>query len=470
MPGEAFESMWHRLKNGQSWIGAVKNRCKNGDYYWIKAYATPVKQDGNIIELQSVRTQLSDQVKQRAITQYKKLKSGQSHKGSKAPFLSFTIKLQLLLFLSILITSFLLHLLKLDHAMALLVIAIACFISTGWMFKQLSPLNRLFQQARDIIDDPLACYVFTGRSDEIGQLTLALESLQTEKQALVGRMKNDAQRLDESNCDLNQQIQSINKHINQLNNQSEQAVSAIDEVSATIQEVSNNCNFAADLTQKAQVNVSEGKNLVIETSHSVDALSHQIETAAQSMEKLEQNCNAIGYITDVIRSVSEQINLLALNAAIEAARAGEHGRGFAVVADEVRELAQKTQSSAEEITAMITNLQTSTQQTVDTMQAAKTTTHHCVEMGQRTDQALTNSLSAVNEITSISSQIATATEQQRIAVEEINQNIANLAGLTNSLKQNIEGTAAASSNVEILSSGLRRLADHFFKQSVNSKY
>ncbi|WP_256142710.1 methyl-accepting chemotaxis protein, partial [Klebsiella variicola] len=143
--------------------------------------------------------------------------------------------------------------------------------------------------------------------------------------------------------------------------------------------------------------------------------------------KLGEFSNNIGSILDVIRGIAEQTNLLALNAAIEAARAGDQGRGFAVVADEVRKLAQRSTESTKEIQEVITSIQTSTRNAVETIEQGNKLSVSCVDNAHLSGDKLTALLSQVSDITMRNEQIATAIEEMANVTEDMNRSVQSIS-------------------------------------------
>ena len=171
MPPAAFAHLWQTLKAGKSWMGLVKNRCKNGDHYWISAYATPVQRNGQVVEYQSVRTQASPAQIAAAERLYANLSAGRGQDCLRAPRLSVQLKLLLGLNLSWLgALGLAAATLGLPPSAGLLAALLGSGVGSLLLSWQLAPLQRLAAQARQIGDNPLSQTLYCGRRDEFGQI------------------------------------------------------------------------------------------------------------------------------------------------------------------------------------------------------------------------------------------------------------------------------------------------------------
>jgi methyl-accepting chemotaxis protein len=236
---------------------------------------------------------------------------------------------------------------------------------------------------------------------------------------------------------------------------------AINQMSAKVQEVARNAVEAASAAQQADQTFNEGKLVVDRVIGAIGDLSNEVEKASGVIKQLETESNNIGSVLDVIKSIAEQTNLLALNAAIEAARAGEQGRGFAVVADEVRTLAGRTQSSTQEIEEMISKLQAGTSNAVKVMDQGMSMSRVGVDQAALAGEALQTINTAVEHISVMNSQIASAAEEQSSVTEEINRSIISINQVADQTSSGAQQTAAASDDLAKLTEQLKGLVDHF---------
>jgi methyl-accepting chemotaxis protein len=200
---------------------------------------------------------------------------------------------------------------------------------------------------------------------------------------------------------------------------------------------------------------------VDESIATIHDLSASVQQAAGVIGRLEQDSIEIGGVLDVIRNIAEQTNLLALNAAIEAARAGEQGRGFAVVADEVRTLASRTQQSTREIQGMIERLQAASKEAVQAMDETNAQARKGTDIAVRTGEVLESITHAINQISDMNNQIASAAEEQSVVAEEINRNVVGINEIGEHTANGAQQTAAASEGLNSLAGQLQRIVGQF---------
>ncbi|CAM3117644.1 methyl-accepting chemotaxis protein [Vibrio neptunius] len=223
----------------------------------------------------------------------------------------------------------------------------------------------------------------------------------------------------------------------------EQLATAMNEMAVTATEVANNAQGAAGAAKEADEATQQGSSVVGATTSSIDALSARIDQAVEEVQGLESATANIETILKVINDIADQTNLLALNAAIEAARAGESGRGFAVVADEVRTLAQRTQESTTEIRSMIEQLQAGASSVSAAMHESKNTAVDAVEKAQAANESLQQIRDAIQSITDMNMQIASAAEEQSLVAEEINSNTVKIKDLSTQVSDSAENANIA---------------------------
>ena len=217
-----------------------------------------------------------------------------------------------------------------------------------------------------------------------------------------------------------------NQGVVQQQTETDQVATAVNQLSCSAQEVAASGAKAAESAQQAEQEATNGRTVVAGSVAAVESLSRNVIESVGLIQKLSADSEDVGKVIAVIREIAEQTNLLALNAAIEAARAGEQGRGFAVVADEVRTLANRTQSSTEEIRGIIERLQAGTKAAERAMQAGREQVGLTVEQAAMAGKALDTISQVVTSIKHQNLQIASATRQQTAVTEEINRSVVNI--------------------------------------------
>ena len=248
-----------------------------------------------------------------------------------------------------------------------------------------------------------------------------------------------------------EQLQRTSAHTNQIlvrhASETDQTVTAITEMSSTADTVAQNAAETAAFTQRANEHADRSRVVVGEASSSVGALIGEVSSATQSVENMRQDAARITETLGEIGAIAGQTNLLAVNAAIEAARAGEQGRGFAVVADEVRALAARTQASTSQINEMLARLTSGVSSSVAAMENTQASCQSAADATARVNTGLDEMAGSVSHINNLSTQIATAAEQQSAVTEEINRSMVQIRHMVEEL---VESGHATETNTQSL--------------------
>ncbi|MGL4614819.1 MAG: methyl-accepting chemotaxis protein [Shewanella sp.] len=464
MPASAFKMLWERIQSGKPWMGIVKNKTKDGGHYWVNAYVAPVFENGAIHEYQSVRRQATPKQINAAQSIYHEMKQGKQARALKKDRLGLRGKILLAMACSILLTAALA-----SYSPLLAVVAGGLLALISW-YVLLQPLQRLVTMATDIIDDPVARGIYSGRQDEIGQLDLALQFLVTETGGVVGRMADSAHEIQAQSASLKQTITNTWEHADSQSAQTTQAATAMEQMSASFAEVTDNIHRTAAEMLSSHEAVQRGHSRLETVIEAINQLSTQVGHFSDVVETIEQDSQAISQVLEVIRAIAEQTNLLALNAAIEAARAGESGRGFAVVADEVRQLSSRTSQSTAQIEQIVSRFKVSTQEATRTMNAGQEQVKHSVTLAQDANVAFGELLASIGKINSLSDNNAAAMTQQASVAAEINRAIHMVSELAQQSLQQTQDAAARGDQVLRLSTKTHHLSQQFWQQSVQRKH
>ncbi|WP_429096911.1 methyl-accepting chemotaxis protein [Aeromonas media] len=434
MPPQAFADMWTHLRQKKSWMGPVKNRCKNGDHYWVNAFVTPIQDaSGKVMEYQSVRTAPDDAVKQRSERVYEEMRSGKTPRALRLPPFSHTLALTLGLLpcLAALVALGYQH----GPGWPLLLGALSLMLALVINQALSRRLARLETLARSRFDNPLMQLIYTGRVDRLAAIELAMKMNQAEFNAVLARTQQTCQQiLASAQTDLHN-AETITDNLQQQQAQTNQVATAITQMAESIREVSHSSTAASDRLDETADLFREGNRSVLDTVAAVEGVHGELITSRAVIEALASQCRAIDGILDVINNIANQTNLLALNAAIEAARAGEAGRGFSVVADEIRTLAIKTQASTGEIQKMITLLQGSAGDAEQAMAQGERLSASCRLKAAATGDVLQQISDRLLQVASGSSQIAQAVQEQSQVTADIDRSVLSIKTLADDSSQ-----------------------------------
>ena len=171
-------------------------------------------------------------------------------------------------------------------------------------------------------------------------------------------------------------------------------------------------NEMASAIKESAESVYESASIVSDAKESLNKAGIIVEESVNKMNDVYEASSKIMDITKLIENIAFQTNILALNASVEAARAGEQGRGFAVVASEVRNLAQNTQESVKNITALIIDSNEKTNLAAESVKSSK---EMFIDISQKMDSA-SNMMDRIN----------IASQEQQKGIEQVDLAIGNM--------------------------------------------
>ncbi|PHV05306.1 chemotaxis protein [Janthinobacterium sp. BJB412] len=454
MPAEAFADLWRCLKQGRSWTGLVKNRCKNGDHYWVEANAAPMIADGKVVGYTSIRVKPSREQVRAAEQAYAEIRAGGGRLHirdgaalrragwrwpARLPALSLKGNIGLgcgalaALFLAGWLAS------ALGGGMAARALPAAAGVLGcalfGWQLQRaaVAPLRQLCGDIDRMSAGDLSARIAARGDNELGCLSQALRVLQINVKLLVGQIKESAGAVRQGahhmaggNADLSARTES--------------QASSLQQTAASIEQLTSTLRQTAD-------NVRQANALAAHTAEVADRGGVAVGQVIATMAGIRASSQRIAEIIGVVDGIAFQTNILALNAAVEAARAGEQGRGFAVVAAEVRALAQRSATAAGEIKQLIQGSVAQVQQggaLVD-------------EAGRIMDDVL----ASVTRIAGHMGDISHASGEQSVGIEQVNLAIGQIDAATQQNAGLVEQSAAAAETMLGQSQQLGRLVDAF---------
>ena len=440
MPKEAFADMWRTLKEGQSWSALVKNRRKNGDHYWVRANATPVHRNNQLVGYMSVRTKPSRHEIEAAEALYRDMREGRA--GNRKLFKGSLVRTGVMRWASILQTASVtwrLGAAAMASAGVVAAVSLAAGLSAGalgivagaatiaalanflWLRAQVAvPLATVLRVAQSAAMGSPERNVSLNRVDEIGMLLRAVNQSALNLRSLVDDVSAQTQGMHIA-------CSEISSGNDDLSVRTEQTASSLEETSASMEEL------GATVKQNAE-NASQANQLAASASVVAVRCGDVVNQVVETMQGINESSRRIGDIISVIDGIAFQTNILALNAAVEAARAGEQGRGFAVVATEVRSLAGRSAEAAKQIKALVS--------------ASVARVEEGSVLADKAGATMTEVVGSINRVASIVGEISLASAEQSSGVAQVGEAVGHMDQATQQNAALVEQSAAAAASLK----------------------
>ena len=474
MPPQAFKWMWDTLKSERPWRGTVKNRCKSGDYYWVRATVAPIVENARVTGYVSMRRlPTRDQIAEADALYRLYSQSGAEFISALERFKfknwSLKSKLQLIIQSALLVVlgfgqlfiSTRLHTdttieMQLLGGQVALHLFLYFFIGHCVVKYVTSPLEAAKREVLNVLQGNFDNEIDISTGDEVGDMCCAITNMQTYLRMLVDDIAASARAISAHSYALDTQVSGVAG--NALVEQEQ-----VQGIAATMEEFSHSVAEVASMASDSLGDVTATRKIVEENNQhmdrSIEATTRVVDavsTSSRTIAELGESVLKIGAIANVIKEIADQTNLLALNAAIEAARAGEQGRGFAVVADEVRKLAERTANSTKDIAQTIGKIRVVTDTAQQAMGSAVSEVETGIAMIRRNGEGLKEIMVATVKVANHVEHIALATREQSAAGERVAQSLERISLLVGGNVQLVTQAKTASGALSLSATELKK--------------
>jgi len=444
MPPEAFADLWNTINGGKSWTALVKNRCKSGDFYWVEANVTPLREGEQITGFISVRNKPSREQVAAAEPIYRDIREGRSNltikegkvvsRGMLARLgtlknpsikarLGLAVALPCVLLAGIGIAGLGGAAVEYRAAyIAALVLSAMVSAAFGAYFigSVMRPLREVSLVVACAASGDFSRNIRVVSDDETGQLLKLLATMNRNMRRVLRNVRRGATVVESASREIAQSNADLSSRTEEQASSLEETASSMEELTSTVKQNTENARQANQLAAGASEVAVKGGQVVSQV--------------VQTMSSINDSSKKIADIINVIDGIAFQTNILALNAAVEAARAGEQGRGFAVVATEVRTLAQRSAAAAKEIKELIS----------DSVGKVEDGTKLVDQAGKTMGEIV----AAVKRVTDVMAEIAAASQEQSSGIEQVNQAVTQMDEATQQNAALVEEASAAAESME----------------------
>jgi aerotaxis receptor len=451
MPPAAFEDLWATVKKGELWGGVVKNRRKDGGFYWVKANVSPCYQSGKHVGFTSVRVKASISEIAASSAVYASLNANTNKykiidgvvientlaasikaaipTGIKAKLLLMTSASAALLGLSAVLG----HVAavvddpssRLDFANAQIGVALLGIVSLIYIGRTVTksiikPIHDCILFSSQLAAGNLSASLEGSANSDLKPVTDILDTIRKSMVSISADIRQNIHQFADSANEIISGNLDLSSRTEEQAAALQQTAASMEEITSTVQQNSGNATHASELTKEASVIVSGSGTIM--------------GKVVNTMTNISQSSKEMSEHIDTIDSIAFQTNILALNASVEAARAGEQGRGFAVVADEVRNLASRSANAAKEIRQLISG---SSRQIQEGEQLVK-----------EAEKTIDNAVAAVGKVNDIMGEISSASSEQSIGIGQVNQAVAQMETVTTHNSSLVQNVSAISHRLE----------------------